>query len=61
MAPGRPTVVKTEGGQGSKGGKTSIGGIGGRGVAGKGLGLGKSSAKRHRYSVFLSSSTATTC
>ena len=52
MAPGRPTVVKTEGGKGSKGGKTSIGGIGGRGVAGKGLGLGKSSAKRHRYSVF---------
>ncbi|KAM0702151.1 hypothetical protein Q7P35_011061 [Cladosporium inversicolor] len=41
MAPGRPTGVKTEGV------KTSIGGIGGRGVAGKGLGMGKSGAKRH--------------
>ncbi|GAB7325851.1 hypothetical protein MBLNU13_g09921t2 [Cladosporium sp. NU13] len=30
------------------GGKTSIGGIGGRGVAGKGLGMGHSGAKRHR-------------
>lgn len=45
MAPVRPTGVKT-----TAGGKTSIGGsIGGRGVAGKGLGLGKSGAKRHRY------------
>jgi hypothetical protein len=44
MAPPRPSGVKK-----TTGGKTSIGGIGGRGVGGKGLGMGgKFGAKRHR-------------
>jgi len=41
MAPGRAAGFKTTGG------KTSIGGVGGRGVAGKGLGMG-GKFKRHR-------------